>query len=273
MHSPTFDYYDAKLHTLPDAPTLRQANQEQLRNHGNRLKVLNAEKVLQRFGAASDDEHGFFESACHGMLQYEDYWQQCGFVFAWIDLKPVWVSAADWLPYGCDESEFPPLPTKPCTRIFRLSLIGGGQIRITEHCDRPLCDDVEGFWPNGNPQLLVAAHSSGDLHRYSGCLSHGAVCEMATYGVLFSKTTPQDVADRVAATLRAIDNKPENFFALLDGSTGCAFCNRPLKDEISKLIGVGPDCAQQNRIPHGLKAAGARLALRQKLLGEHGAHE
>jgi hypothetical protein len=189
-----------------------------------------------------------------------------GLVFAWIDPKPVWISAADWLPYV--ENGFSPLPTRPCRRIFRLSLIGGGQIRVTEHCDERLCEDVKGFWPEGDPELLVTAHANEGLRRYSGRLSHDAVCEMATYAVLFLKTTPQDIADRVAATLRAIDTRHENFFALLDGSTGCAFCHRPLKDEISKLIGVGPDCAQQNRIPHGMKAASARLALRQNLLGE-----
>jgi hypothetical protein len=266
----TFHCYEARLRTLPDAPTLRQANHEQLREHHKRLEVLNADKIVPRFGTDPEDENGFFASACHGMLWQEDLWQQCGLVFAWIDPKPVWVSAADWSPYV--EDGFPPYPTRPCRRIFRLSLIGGGQIRVTTDHDRPWAENEKEFWPEADPELLVTAHVNEGLHRYSGCLSHGAVCEMATYAVLFSKATPQDIADRVAATLRAIDKKPENFFALLDGSTGCAFCNRPLKDEVSKLIGVGPDCAQQSGIPHSMKAASARLALRQKLLGEHGAH-
>jgi hypothetical protein len=264
MHSLTPDYSYARLHTLPDKPTLRVATHEQWINHKDRLKALNVDKVSQRFGTAADDENGFFESACYGMLAYEDFWQQCGLVFAWIDPKPVWVSAADWNPYA--ENGFPPFPTRACNRIFRLSLIGGGQIRVTEHCDHPWSEGEKEFWPNGDPELLVTAHANEGLCRYSGSLSHGAVYEMATYAVLFLKTTPQDIADRAAATLRAIDNKPENFFALLDGSTGCAFCNRPLKDEISKLIGVGPDCAKQNGVPHNMKAASARLALRRKLL-------
>jgi Family of unknown function (DUF6011) len=266
MHSPTFDCYDARLHTLPDKPTLRVATHEQLVEHRDRLQVLNADKILPRFGTVADDEHGFFESSCHGMLQYEDFWQQCGLVFAWIDQKPVWMSAADWLPYG--ETGFPPLPTRPCRRIFRLSLIGGGQIRVTEHCSRALFESDKSFWPEGAPELLVTAHADEGLRRYSGRLSHGAVCEMATYAVLFVKATPQDIVDRVAATLRAIDTTPENFFALLDGSTGCAFCNRPLTDEVSKLIGVGPDCARQSNIPHNLTAASRRLELRRKLLGD-----
>jgi Family of unknown function (DUF6011) len=266
MHSPTFDCYDATLHTLPDKPTLRVATHEQLVEHHHRLKVLNADKILQRFGTKPDDEDGFFESACHGMLECEDFWHQCGIVFAWIDPKPVWMSAADWLPYV--ENGFPPLPTKPCRRIFRLSLIGGGQIRVTEHCSSPLFESDKSFWPEGDPELLVTAHADEGLRRYSGRLSHGAVCEMATYAVLFLKGTPQNIADRVAATLRAIETKPENFFALLDGSAGCAFCHRPLTDEISKLSGVGPDCARQNNIPHNLAAANQRLELRRKLLGD-----
>ena len=151
MHSPTFDCYDARLHTLPDKPTLRAATHEQWLEHHHRLEVLNADKILQRFGAEPDDEDGLFKSACHGMLRSEDFWQQCGLVFAWIDPKPAWISAADWSPYIDDG--FPSVPTKPCRRIFRLSLIGGGQIRVTEHwTDQPLFEDDKGIWPEGDPE-------------------------------------------------------------------------------------------------------------------------
>ena len=77
----------------------------------------------------------------------------------------------------------------------------------------------------------------------------------------------QEIADRTAATLCAIDRKLENFYALLDGSNGCAICGRPLRDEISKLVGVGPECASKQNIPHNLRAAEDRLTLRKKLLG------
>ena len=70
----------------------------------------------------------------------------------------------------------------------------------------------------------------------------------------------------MAATFRLINDDADNFFALLDGSAGCAFCGRALRDEISKLIGVGPVCASQHRIPHNQEAAERRLALRRKLL-------
>jgi hypothetical protein len=91
---------------------------------------------------------------------------------------------------------------------------------------------------------------------------------MATLAVVFPSRTPQAIADRVANTLRLIDCNPENFFALLDSASGCAFCGRPLRDPISKAIGVGPDCAKWQRIPHNLTAANKRIELRRKLLGE-----
>jgi hypothetical protein len=52
----------------------------------------------------------------------------------------------------------------------------------------------------------------------------------------------QEIADRAAATFRLIDTKVDNFFALLDGAKGCAVCGRALREEMSKLVGVGPCC-------------------------------
>jgi hypothetical protein len=94
------------------------------------------------------------------------------------------------------------------------------------------------------------------------------VCsEMAAEAVAL-RGRHQDLAERVASTFRLIGPlNAENFFALLDGSEGCAICGRALRDEISKLIGVGPDCARQYRVPHSREAAERRLALRRKLLG------
>jgi len=89
---------------------------------------------------------------------------------------------------------------------------------------------------------------------------------MATYAVVFDQGTPQDIANRTAATLRAIDNKADNFHALLDGATGCAICGRPLRDEVSKLCAVGPDCAHHHGFPHSTAAANKRLELRRRLL-------
>jgi hypothetical protein len=90
---------------------------------------------------------------------------------------------------------------------------------------------------------------------------------MDSDAVVFPCGTPQEIVNRTAATLRAIDCRPDNFYALLDGSRGCALCSRALKDEISKLVGVGPDCARRNGIPHNHAAASKRLELRRRILG------
>jgi uncharacterized protein DUF6011 len=214
-----------------------------------------AAKILQRFGPDPDPDSeyadcGFWENACNGMLQQEKRWKQSGEVFSWIDERPAWMSAADWnlriLP-----------PQKPCARRFRLSLIGGGQIRVTENLvlfspgdELPpiiICDE--------QPMLRVQAETNGGLRTCSGVLSHGFMCEMQTYAVVFPRGTPQEIADRTAATLRLIDSTQENLVALLARGDRCGCCRRPLEDEVSKLLGIGPDCAKALRVPHTIAFA------------------
>jgi Family of unknown function (DUF6011) len=215
------------------------------------------------------DPDGFFRNALDGMERCADKWRAHGKVFAWIDQQPTWISAADWTDYGCDGG-FPPDPTAPCRRRLRFSLIGGGQVRVTEiweiRPDEFGCGGLPDLGCIRDKELFITAH--GESRRHVGYLSHGAIAEMATRAVVFPRRTPQTIADRTAATLRAIDNTPRNFFALLDGSKGCAFCGRLLRDPVSKLIGVGPDCARDNNIPHSLAAANRRLELRRELLGD-----
>jgi hypothetical protein len=114
-------------------------------------------------------------------------------------------------------------------------------------------------------ELKVTAHTDGAITMATGEKYEGHYFEMNAQAVVMTRGR-QDITDRVAATFRLIDNEADNFFALLDGSTGCACCGRALRDEISKLIGVGPECAQKHRVPHSKKAAERRLALRRKLL-------
>jgi hypothetical protein len=182
---------------------------------------------------------------------------------AWIDPEPVWVSACEWNITILDS------PKTLCWRTIRFSLIGGGQIKVTEELSERLPKFPE-YYRRGDPDLVVTAHSGAmgsALTRYRGKLISTRCYEMDAHAVVFPTRDIQDIANRTAETLRAIDWSRDNFYALLAASSRCAFCNRPLKDEISKLIGVGPDCADQNHIPHSMKAASARLALRQKLLG------
>jgi Family of unknown function (DUF6011) len=265
----------ARLHTLPNAPTLRTANHEQLVEHSHHLEVLNADKIEERFGTdpENDDEDGykFFTHGCHAMLEQEDYWRQCNLVWAWIDERPVWTSPIHWT---CGEFGILPEPGRPTTRRFRLSLLGGGQIRITETFE-PMSDNA-GFICY-HPELRVTADAGNGLQRFTGIID-GVVCEMSAKAALFLPGTPQSVANRVASTFRLLtsadatasvrDPDPDNFMALLDRSEQCCCCGRALRDHVSTLLGIGPDCAKQQRLPHGLGIANKILQRRRELLGD-----
>ena len=147
-------------------------------------------------------------------------------------------------------------------RRFRLSLIGGGQIRVAE-----TFVNWENYVTCYQPNLRVQAETANGLRTYNGIISDGAMCEMATYAALFLPKTPQDIVDRTAATLRLINNDADNFSALLARGDRCCVCRRPLQDHLSKLLGIGPDCAKQMRLPHNLEAANRILQRRKELLG------
>src|SRR5260370_39459449 len=89
----------------------------------------------------TDDD--FFLNALEGMERCEAGWRLRHKVWSWIDQKPTWVSAAEW---DSDLGDgFPPNPTEPCRRRLRFSLIGGGQVRVSEHWKawRAFTDDNE----------------------------------------------------------------------------------------------------------------------------------
>jgi hypothetical protein len=114
---------------------------------------------------------------------------------------------------------------------------------------------------------------------YPGTLE-GIRTEMSACAVVLrgAEEGLQPIADRTAATFRALtacdeahgdDTHPDRdrFFALLDSTRGCSICGRPLRDEVSKLVGVGPNCARLWNVPHSRAAASKRLELRTQLLG------
>ena len=98
---------------------------------------------------------------------------------------------------------------------------------------------------------------------------------MATYAVVFLPGTPQDIADRTAATLRLIEpcgRGPEaaadNFFALLARGARCCCC--PTVRCAMKSASCGalvPTAPPQMGVPHNLEAANRILQLRKELLG------
>jgi len=268
-----FACLDARLHTLPDAPTRREANSDQLLAHSKQLATLNADKIVPRFGTEPDDEHGFFPSAAHGMLEEEDRWQQCHLVWSWIDERPVWLSPVDW------HASILPDPQRVTNRRFRFTLLGGGQITVIERFRRwTLTPTPEPEFYCRRPDLRVTADAGEGLRHFNGTID-GVSYEMGAQAALFMPRTPQVIADRVAATFRLLTCKhlvgtnvrgpdPENFVALLDRSEQCSICGRPLRDHVSMLLGIGPDCARQLNLPHGLAAANKCQQRRRELLGE-----
>jgi hypothetical protein len=265
-----FHCYGARLHTLSPAPTLREANHEQLVAHHRNMKAGNAGKIAPRFGTDPDDAEGFFESSCHNMLEREDFWRQCGLVWAWVDERPVWVSPVDWC---FDISGILKDPTRETTRTFRMTLLGGGQITVREEFKRleTVLQEVGIRTYRYAVDLRVTADAGNGLRRFSGAIDN-AYIEMNANAVLFLPGTPQSVADRVAATFKLLGapgRSPDrdNFMALLDRSGQCCVCNRTLRDHPSTLLGIGPDCAKQMGLPHGLQAANRILERRRELLG------
>jgi hypothetical protein len=275
-----FNCHEARLHTLPNAPTLREANHEQLQEHSKRLEVLNAGKIVPRFGTdpeADEEPYGFFTSACHEMLEQEDYWRQCRLIWSWIDERPVWLSPVDW------HVDILPDPGRELTRRFRFTLLGGGQITVSEQFKRSSIStsDSSPHFYCLHPDLRVIADAGEGLRRFSGTIT-GFHFEMNAEAVLFLPGTPQSIADRVAATFRLLTYKhlvgtdvrgpdPDNFSALLDRSERCCVCNRALRDHVSTLLGIGPDCAEQMHLQHGLAAANKLIQRRRELLGEQAA--
>jgi len=281
-----FECLEARLHTLPEAPTLRAANHEQLVEHYERMEALNADKIAPRFGVDPhphdpDDEYdfSFFDSCGHHMLVREDYWRQRKLVWSWIDERPTWVSPVDWNLDVLPNPKNPSDPGATMQRQFRLTLLGGGQIKVVEHFRAWRLSPDEFVFGCDARDLRVTADAGAGLRRFTGAIDKHCETEMDAAAALFPPNTPQIVANRVAATFRLLTYSenvgssvcgpdPENFAALLDRGARCCVCRRPLRDHVSTLLGIGPDCAKQFRMAHSLEAATRILQRRRELLGE-----
>jgi hypothetical protein len=185
--------------------------------------------------------------------------------------------------------EAEPFPKEPCQITTWFSLIGGGRVGVVQRWNWRVYADgktrtqelaqpypLHQVWRDERTfltedsvidhRLIVQAHTSDGLYRCAGNL-YTEQSDIFAHAAVFDGHVPQEVAERVAKTLGAIDWE-DSYYALLDASQGCAMCGRPLRDEISQLVGVGPTCARQYRIPHNMEAANRRLKIRRELLGE-----
>jgi hypothetical protein len=210
----------------------------------------------------------------------EAKWRAQNRVFAWVEPDPTWTP--------CDLAWFEFDPPRPCRRIFRLRLAGGGQIRVSEKFVWWLETDgsihqnglpVDHRRPDGSvfrsmpticyedPQLAIVPHIEDGIVRARGTLLHvGSETQRFAVVLTSYREQAQEFADRAAATFRALNSGQDNFLALLDGSTGCAICGRALRDEVSKLLNIGPDCTRRIGRPHTLEAASAVVRRRNELL-------
>lgn len=193
----------------------------------------------------------------------ESAWRSRHAPFAWVEHEPAWMLAADMWEYYLPEL------TGPCRRILRFALAGGGQIRTAETFVQTTFSDGKLFFVRDPHQvrLRITAHLADQVVRVTGTIETTECYEADRSAVVLPRGSEQAIADRIAATLRVIQS-PGDFFALLDGSEGCAICGRTLVDEVSKLLNIGPSCARQLGLPHNLSAAGTVVARRRGLLAQ-----
>jgi hypothetical protein len=195
-------------------------------------------------------------------LECEQRWRLDNAVFCWIEREPAWITA-----HGLWDMALP-RPEQPCRRILRLCLAGGGQLNIREkhvvllEPDGSVCKLLRTIVYE-DPQLGVIPHLGDHVIRVRGTVQKTRCYEMDQSAVVLRGD--QALADRVAATLRVIE-KSDDLFALFDGSAGCAICGRSLRDEVSKLLNIGPECARKLGRPHNLAAASLALQHRRALL-------
>jgi hypothetical protein len=254
------------------------------------INLADFERPMTKEEQESADEYGrLSEQWCReGMAECGAKWKAEGKIFAWCKDEPEWAPHCQVFVGKFWEDEREPFPTMPCQITTWFSLIGGGRIGVVQrwqwfratHTTRtkelarsyPLYK----IWQDERTllvevsvvdhRLIVQAHTSDGLYRCTGNL-HTHQCDIFAYAAVFNGGVPQEIADRVAKTLGAVDWK-DSYYALLDSSEGCTFCGRPLRDEVSQLVGVGPDCARKHGIPHSMAAANKRLEIRRKILGE-----
>jgi hypothetical protein len=145
--------------------------------------------------------------------------------------------------------------------VLRLALIGGGEVelRMKSHVSIINGDKSEHL----DSEMAMTIVDSESSSSYRGKLLYdGFEMQCAIYA---TRGCPEELINRVDRTLKAIEEW-ESLCALLAPSERCFCCARPLRDEVSKIIGVGPDCAKRIGISHGWDTATMVLEYRKSLL-------
>jgi hypothetical protein len=103
--------------------------------------------------------------------------------------------------------------------------------------------------------------------RAGGCTYTGRVEEGRTEmqaAAVGLRGAPQEVLERTVAALARpnVLDWPASLYAALAPSGRCHACNRPLADPVSKVLGLGPDCASRIGLEHSQRMADAVLTRR-----------
>lgn len=207
---------------------------------------------------------------------------------AWIDLDPAWMPKAGWLT-GLIHLMRPPTDTSALWKTrWRFSLPGGDPIDtlVVNFAGRFISDRrlaaLLGDWQTSITSIRVTVNDATGFKRYYDGMILDATegCEMRQWCVT---GLPVDIAERVAMLIRNVfdeflgpsfpdlfhDSTPEEKGEFLStirphlaDRLRCYSCGRALSDEVSKALGIGPDCAAAVGIPHTQAAAHRALGER-----------
>jgi hypothetical protein len=183
---------------------------------------------------------------------------------------PVWTDAFEsWLIDGPDFDNSGILARQPTAASLTLPIVlkGGGDMQVTFETKKVVdtYHPEPRTWLNREHRLIVRTEHGVILGRLDSECS-----ERRWFVVSLPPSAPQEVADRVARTLDAIQqlNLTDDYPVILAVSSRCALCSRPLKDITSKVIGIGPDCAAKWGFQHSAAVAKAIVAKRHAFLAE-----
>jgi len=198
---------------------------------------------------------------------------------AWIDPDPTWTPSDAWIRDLYHLVHVPsPMPERFVVKL-RLRLPGGHPADEARLCveyrrtNEP-ADSIFPYWRKSTEARVTVMDPSGFRRWHTGTIDSGHTEMQRAYVA----GLPSALAERLAIVVRAIAQDAPTF--VLDESDKaqlvaainphradadrCISCGRVLRDEVSKALGIGPDCANALGVPHTLSEAGRVLNARAK---------
>lgn len=222
------------------------------------LDGLNDEPLSQAESDALD--RAFHQSAVAQAIEDAELLRQKGYVT--FSLDPSWEHPLEWIDCLLGISEIhqqtPPPPTARSLTI-RLSIIGGGELKLT--AETRVVRFGDGVRESVGSIRIDAEGSSGVIQ-----VSYTEM-EAVTIGLA---TSDAGLAERIAKTVATPDpcNLAETLCPILAPSKRCLLCSRKLEDDVSKVLQIGPTCASRLGLAHNPQAAEIVLQKRHELLND-----